>query len=182
MLPDLAAFAAHSLKPSGVLAVLASGELLPDVLDHLKHPELRWVCELDYIFWEPAIRLRGNHPLEIRRRPLLLFGKARFRLSGGDDVIRLPPPDESTRPAQHLEAGMRLIVGRVTGPDQVVCDPIMLGRAGVGLAALDSGCSFIGADREQSSIDRVRRRLAEAGMADPSSYQERQGVRTALES
>ena len=182
MLPDLTAFAAHSLKPSGVMVVLASGELLPDVLDRLKHPELRWACELDYIFREPAIRLRGNHPLELRRRPLLLFGKARFRLSGGHDVIRLPRADDSTRPAQRLEAGMRLIVRRVARPGQVVCDPIMLDRAGVALAALEIGCQFIGAERDQSTINRVDRLLAEAGMADPSSGQEMQGVRTPLES
>ena len=182
MLPDLASFAAHALKPSGVMVVLASGELLPDVLDHLKHPELRWVCEFDYIFGEPAIRLRGKHPLELRRRPLLVFGKARFRLGKGHDVIRLPRPDDSARPTQRLEAGMRLIVQRFTRPGQVVCDPIMLDRAGVGLAALEGGCRFVGAERDQSCVDRVSRRLAEAGMADPSSGQEKQGVQTALES
>ena len=160
--------------------VLASGERLPEVLEHLKHPELRWVCEFDYVFGEPAIRPRGKHPLELRRRPLLVFGKARFRLSSGHDVIRLPRPDDSARPTQRLEAGMRLIVQRFTRPGQVVCDPIMLDRAGVGLAALEGGCRFVGAERDQSCVDRVSRRLAETGMADKSSGQEKQGVRTAL--
>ena len=58
----------------------------------------------------------------------------------------------------------------------------MLDRAGVALAALEIGCRFIGAERDQSTINRVDRRLAEAGMADPSSGQEMQGVRTPLES
>ena len=54
---------------------------------------------------------------------------------------------------------MRAIVQRFTQPGQLVCDPIMLGRAGVALGALERNCFFIGADREQSSLDRIRRRL-----------------------
>ena len=53
MLPGLAAFAAHSLKPGGALVVMASTEHLPDVLEHLRHTELHWACEMDLIFDEP---------------------------------------------------------------------------------------------------------------------------------
>ena len=38
-LPDLAAFAAHSLNPGGAMVVLASAEHLPEVLENLHHPE-----------------------------------------------------------------------------------------------------------------------------------------------
>ena len=75
MLPDLAAFAAHALNPGGAMVVLASAEHLPEVLEHLRHPELHWACELDLIFDEPWARLRGKHRLELTRRPLLVFGK-----------------------------------------------------------------------------------------------------------
>ena len=53
MLPHLAAFAAHSLKLGGAMVVMASTEHLPDVLEHLRHPELHWACELDLILDEP---------------------------------------------------------------------------------------------------------------------------------
>ena len=59
-LPDLASFAAHSLTPSGMMVVMASGENLPDVLVHLEHPDLHWVCEFDYVYGDPPDSLRGN--------------------------------------------------------------------------------------------------------------------------
>ena len=61
---------------------------------------------------------------------------------------------------------MRLIVERFTQPGQVVCDPVMLGRDTVALAALGAGCRFIGADTDQSSIDRVVYWLAKKGISD----------------
>ena len=81
MLPDLAAFAAHSLKPSGVMVMMASAEHLPEVFEYLRHPELLWVCELDIVMDEPWARLRGKHQLDLRRRPLLVFGKPNSRSS-----------------------------------------------------------------------------------------------------
>ena len=164
VLPDLASFAAHSLKPTGVLVMLAGVEHLPEVLDRLRHPDLHWVCEFDYIFGEPPIRPRGTHQLDLRRRPLLVFGKAQFRLTGGHDVIRLPRPDDSAPPGQRTEAGMRLIVQRFARPGQVVCDPIMLDRVGIAMGALEGGCRFIGAEKNQSCIDRVPSKLARAGI------------------
>ncbi len=71
---------------------------------------------------------------------------------------------------------MRLIVERFTQPGQVVCDPVMLGRDTVALAALGAGCRFIGADTDQSSIDRVRRWLERAGMSSTSPGRENGGV------
>ena len=52
-----------------------------------------------------------------------------------------------------------LILERFARPGQVICDPIMLGRASVALAARKLGCPFIGADSEEASIARVRRTL-----------------------
>ena len=172
-LTDLASFAAHSLKPSGLMVVMTNAEHLPEILERLKHPEMHWVCELDYVFDEPPSRLQGKHRLSLRRRPLLVFGKSSFRLSGGDDLILVPRPEDAQRWSQRLDAGMGLIVQRFTRPGQAVCDPVMLDRASVALAALAGGCSFIGADREQSCIDRIRRQLASAGVAAGSPGPER---------
>ena len=102
ILKDIASFAAHSLKPTGVMVEMASVENLPEVLDHLKHSELHWVCELDYIFGEPPMRLPGKHRLDLLRRPLPIFGKRMFRLSDGDDLFLLLQPKSTTRKAQHL--------------------------------------------------------------------------------
>ena len=42
-LPDLVAFAARALKPSGLLAVLSNPEYLPQFFDGLKNSDLLWV-------------------------------------------------------------------------------------------------------------------------------------------
>ena len=164
MLPDLASFAAHSLKPSGVMVMMANVENLPEVFEHLRHPELRWVCEFDYLFDAPPSRLQGKHRLNLRRRPLLVFGKPRFWLNGGDDLVRVDRPEDTSGWSHSLEAGMRLIVQRFATPGQVVCDPIMLDRDTIALAAVGEGCRFIGADRDRSCIDRALGRLAKAGI------------------
>ena len=169
MLPDLAAFAAHALKPGGAMVVMATAEHLPEVLEHLRHPELHWACELDLIFGEPWARLRGKHRLDLIRRPLLVFGKSHFRLSGGNDLVRVPPTEEAPTGVGQLIAGMRSIVERFTQHGQVVCDPITMGRDTVAEAALTVGRRFIGAAEDQAGIDRIRHWLERAGISDMSS-------------
>ena len=168
-LPDLAAFAAHALKPGGAMVVLASAEHLPEVLENLHHPELLWVCELDLVFDQPWARLRGKHRLELTRRPLLVFGKAGFRISGGNDLVRVPRTEEAPTQARQLIAGMTLVVERFTQHGQVVCDPVTMGRDTVAFAALGAGRRFIGAGEDQAAMDRLRHRLEGAGISDTSS-------------
>ena len=43
-----------------------------------------------------------------------------------------------------------------------MCDPVMLDRAGTALGARKLGCAFIGAERVQSCVDRLRKRLEAA--------------------
>ena len=47
---ELAGFAAHALRPEGVMAVLASASHLPQVIGHLQHADLQWVMEFDLRF------------------------------------------------------------------------------------------------------------------------------------
>ena len=147
--PDLAAFAAHALKPDGVMVVMNDGMQLPQVLERLKHPDLKWICELD--FEHHRVPVSGGPPdwITLRRRSLLVYGKERFNLNRGDNLIALPTSDEL--PKEHLQrhlldAAMALIVERFVRPEQVVCDPIPLGRASTALAARKHGCFFIGAE------------------------------------
>ena len=150
---------------------MASGEHLPEVMERLRHSELHWICEFDIVFDEPWARLWGKHRLGLRRRPLLVFGKPRFRLDGGDDLIRVPRAENAPTPVKQLIDGMRLIVERFTQSGQVVCDPIMLGRGTVASAALGAGHGFVGADTDQSCIDRVRRWLERAGISEVPAEQ-----------
>ena len=47
---DLAVFAAHALKPGGVLVIVASGMFLPWILKNLQHDQLQWMAELDLLY------------------------------------------------------------------------------------------------------------------------------------
>ena len=164
-LTELAAFAAHALKPAGALLVISGMERLPQTLEALQNRDLRWVAEFDYRDNSTTNRSGPPHRIQLRRKPLLVYGKPAFRLPPGDDVIELPPPEEgagAVRQWQLHNAGVDLIVQRFARPGQLICDPMMLGRASALLAARSLGCPFIGADREASSVARVRRYLAEA--------------------
>ena len=148
---------------------MASAEHLPEVLEHLGHTELHWACELDLIFDKPWARLRGKHRLDLIRRPLLVFGKSHFRLSGGNDLVRVPRTEEAPTGVGQLIAGMRSIVERFTQHGQVVCDPITKGKGHGGRSRPGVGRRFIGAAEDQAGIDRIRHWLERAGISDTSS-------------
>ena len=120
------------------------------------------MAEFDYRDNLTTYRSRPPHRTQLRRKPLLVYGMPVFRMPPGDDVIELPPAEEGAqnrRPWQLNNIGMELIVMRFARSGQVLCDPMMLGRASTALAARKLGCLFIGADREASSIARARRYL-----------------------
>ena len=160
---DLAVFAAHALKLDGVMVVMNDGMQLPQVLEHLNHQDLKWISEFDLQHQAVSVGVGPPHWITLRRRSLLIYGKPGFRLSGGDNIIALPTPDQL--PEGHLQRhlldmAMALIVERFVRPGQVVCDPIPLDRASTALAARKHGCFFIGADTNDVNLGRIRRSLA----------------------
>ena len=160
---DLAAFAAHALKPDGVMVVMNNAMLLPQVLEGLNHPDLKWISEFD--FQHPGAPGGVGPPywITLRRKSLLIYGKPGFKLYGGDNVIALPTSDELPEEQlqrQWLDMGMALIVERFVRPGQVVCDPTPLDKASSALAARRHGCYFIGADKDEVNLERIKRSLA----------------------
>ena len=163
LLPDLAAFAAYALKSDGVMVVLGDPLRLPETLELLRHTNLKWIAEFDYRHDARYSYTRDPHRLNLRRRPVLVYGKSRCRLGGGEDVLEAPSVDEDAtgnHPGQTFEAGMELVVRRFARPGQVVCDPILLDRTIFALAARRYGCRFIGAFHDKACVDRVRAGLA----------------------
>lgn len=164
---DLADFAVHALKESGVMAVMVTGRFLPSIMDMLRRPGLLWVMEFDCPFDFPESLRHRSHRLTLSRRPILVYGKKGFQLSGGDDVIRLPSPDGPSIGGGALrghDSAMALVVARFTQPGQVVCDPFLLGRGGTAVGALDKGCRFIGADPSGPAIEKTKKYLEKAGL------------------
>ena len=159
---DLAIFAAHALKPDGVMVVMNDGMLLPQVLEGLGHPDLKWVFEFDFQHQGVPVDVRTSPRVTLRRRSLLIYGKPGFRLSGGDNIIAWQTSDElSLGQLQRrlFDEAMALIVKRFARPGNLVCDPILQGRASTALAARTHGCFFIGADNDEANLDRVRKAL-----------------------
>ena len=159
---DLAAFAVHALKPDGFLAVVGSSMLLHQILQHLEHAGLRWIMEVDVLSEGPPYSSGRPHFLDLHRQPLLVFAKPAFRPAGLDDLITVPAAEDSPHGLDRNETAMGLIVEKFCRPGQTVCDPVMLDRAGTALAARRRGCIFVGAEKAQSCVDRVRKRLQDA--------------------
>ena len=159
---DLAAFAAHALKPTGVLVVVGHGMLLPRILKNLERPDLHWVVGMDLVFHgKPASSGRPRF-MHLHRRPVLVFCKGMFRTDGMHDLFQVPPREELPGELDEGEMAMQLIVEQLVQPGQTICDPVMLDRAGTALAARRYGCIFIGAAEHAYGVVRVQRRLLEA--------------------
>ena len=163
VLTDLADFAAHSLKRTGAMFVLAGTDRLPDFIECLRHPGLVWICAFHYVHNVRAAGSRRN-PLggaAPGQKLLLVYGKPGFRLKGEDGVISALPSDEGAPGNRrgHLDLGMELIISRFTGPGDLVCDPLLLGRNASALAAVRQGRRFVGADDNASRLEAVVRQL-----------------------
>ena len=165
LLTDLADFAAHSLKRTGGMFVLAGTERLPDFIERLRHPGLAWVCAYHYVHHVRATgsrrNPRGGAP---GQKLLLVYGREGFRLNGGDGVISALTSDEGTLENRrgHLDVGMELIISQFTGPGDLVCDPLLLGRKESALAAAKQERRFVGADDNASRLGTVVRQLQRA--------------------
>ncbi len=160
LLSGLASFAAHALADTGVMVVVGNGLILPRMLEQLAHPDLEWLAEFDLVLQGPPESSGRPHRIALHRRPLLVYGKEGFRVAGMDDLIEAPPADELPPGLRRNEVAIGMVVERFCKPGQTVCDPVMRDRAGTALAARDLGCIFFGASETQSSIDRIRVRLA----------------------
>ena len=161
---DLAGFAAHSLKPDGVMVVVNNTLQLPDVLERLKHPDLQWVFEIDLQHPEAPVDVGKPRRITLRRMSLLIYGKPGFKLNAVDNVMALRTSDElplAQLQRRLFDEAMALIVERFARPGQVICNPILLHRAGTALAARKHGCYFIGADQDEVNLSRVRKALTQ---------------------
>jgi site-specific DNA-methyltransferase (adenine-specific) len=84
--------------------------------------------------------------------------------SGGEDgrfpssVIDFPSDGARLHPMQKPVALLRWLIGLYTLPGQVVLDSCM-GSGSTGVAALQSGRSFIGIEKHQRFFDAARDRL-----------------------
>lgn len=153
---DLADFAVHALSQEGLMALLVSAGLLPEILPQMQRDDLRFLIEFDYRFPGRASRLPHPHRSTVHRQPLLIYGKRRSSLPPGPNFIEEPDAGD---PSRLLELGMERVVERLVRPGGTVCDPLILGRAGIAMAARRHGCRFTGASDNVRLTQKVKDRL-----------------------
>ena len=183
LMADLAGFAAHSLKQSGAMFVLAGTDNLPMFIEALRHDELNWICGFHYTHPGNNYRSNATHKSPLTQKLVLVLGKSEFRLDAGYDVITVPPlPEANGRDAfnPRLGAGFEAIINRFTSPHHTVADPVMAGRTDSALAAEKLGRSFIGAWSDQAFIDRLRARLDLVSRPDDGEVSDGQDIQTGL--
>ena len=155
---ELAAFASHALKPSGVLVAMSGQSYLPEVMASLgEHLTYRWTMAYlmpgaDTTIWPRKIKTRW--------KPVLVYGAAEEWLNM--DVVHadtLKAQDDRFHQWGQQAPGMVRLLEPFVKPGYVVCDPFV-GGGTAALAAQVHGCAFIGADSDAMQLDTTRKRSA----------------------
>ena len=158
---ELATFADHALSQSGLMALLVRDEFLPQILELVSHSGLSWLHRFEYRIPHRPFKLPYPHRGWVHKQSLLIYGKSRAIIPEGEDYIleekRMGPT--GYRQSDLLESGMKSIVKRFVHPGGTVCDPLLLGHAGIALGAREHGCRFIGASDNSRFIKQVKDRL-----------------------
>jgi DNA modification methylase len=90
-------------------------------------------------------------------KPVLLFGAPGGWI--GDVVVsRVNDNAKERHPWEQSESGMLELVGKLTQPGDLVCDPF-LGAGTTGAACLALGRRFVGCDQDEACVRRARARL-----------------------
>ena len=154
----IAELADHVLSDEGVLlvVVLAIGRLR-EILDRLSRRRPEFIAEFSLLFPAPVNDLGDPHYVKVRRAAVLVFGKHGAKVAAGDDVIEVPAKDGGVGEDgfMDLKEGLPLVVSRFALSRQKVCIPTLADNGGAVLAALNAGCTVIGADSDQAIIDEV---------------------------
>ena len=158
---DLANFAAHALKPGGVMLVLSGSAYLPEVLRNLTcNPAIQYVWQMAYMMPGASTMVRAPR-IHNNWKPLLAFSKGDYAGEWHSDIVTIPPrrsQENDLHPWQQQAAGIQLALSKWATPGLLVCDPFV-GAGTTGAAALALGCGFIGADIDADCIETTRERL-----------------------
>ena len=159
---DLAAFAAHALKPGGGLVVMAGNFFLDEKIMNLSHPELKFRTSIAY-------HMPGKHDIDrgeivqVITKPVLVYHKIGGKLT---TMIASYLTYEETQRDDSLHhwgqqlPGFEKLVEMFTKEQKpyVICDPFM-GGGTTGVAAIKAGFDFVGNDINEDEIRVVKGRL-----------------------
>ena len=157
--PELSKFAAHVLKPDGLLVALMGNLYLPEVITALGyHLTYRW--QFAYVMPGANAKHFGRQIVQ-QWKPLLVYSKSEVKREFVGDMILVPSishQENDLHKWQQQEAGWQMVVDKFAAPGDVVCDPF-LGSGTTGVCALARGCWFLGADIDADCVDTARERI-----------------------
>ena len=156
---ELSRFAELILRPGGSLLAMAGQSYLPDIFRRLNG-------DLQY-HWTLAYLTPGGQAPQIWQRkvntfwkPILWFVKGAYTGPWVGDVPKSPvnANDKRFHDWGQSEAGMAELVERFSKPGDLIVDPF-LGGGTTGMAAINLGRRFIGADINAEAIQTAASRL-----------------------
>ena len=152
---DLAYFAALTLKPGGLLLILAGSQHLPEIYHRMSEmPGINY--RHHFVYNAPsAIGTNRDARVYTKQQPLLCYASGDYAGEWQDDLIAC-----TEQKTKHEEA-VKLALSKFVTAGMVVCDP-MMGQGAVGAAALDLGCSFIGSDINEDCVADAQQNIAAA--------------------
>ena len=160
----LGKLANYALAPQGLMAILVNPHLLPEIsVSLLRNLSLQWITLFYYDCQGRPAPLPKPHSHRPRRLPILIIGKDKTLLPEVSDIVIEPSRDSSVGLTNLglLDAGLQELVQRIAKPEQLLLDPVTLGRLGTALGARSAGCEFIGAV-DPGKAERYEDRLCKA--------------------
>lgn len=160
---ELGEFAAHALRPGGLLLALTGQMFLPDVLERLlaSGMEYRWMAA--YAYAKP----RGNYhaaKVSCGWKPALAFRKpgpqADFYSEDAFKAVPRSGKDKAEHEWGQTTADMAAIAQEWLRPGWKVADPFC-GAGAMMAAAAGMGCEVVGCDIDERHCETTRRKLAE---------------------
>jgi hypothetical protein len=151
----LAQFAVRTLAVDGVCAVMTGHLICPDVLGLMRqYLPYRWM--LAYLMPGGQAAQMFTAKVNTFWKPILLFGAPRDWIG---DVVRSATNDNDKRfhAWGQSESGMADLIGRLTQPGDLVCDPF-LGGGTTALVCCATGRRFIGGDLDGDNVKQARAR------------------------
>jgi hypothetical protein len=151
---------AELAKDVPLVAVMCGQSYLPQILsDMARHMKYRWT--LAYLTPGGQAVQQWGAKVNAFWKPVIIFGD-------GDwigDVVRSDINDNDKRFHHWGQSvsGMADLVSRLVKPGQLVCDPF-LGAGTTAVAALMSGCRFVGCDIDASHVETAGERARQCLM------------------
>jgi len=136
---------------------------------------MRWIIRNDVVeatkfkFWKPIVwdkvKIGMGYHYRARYEFILFFekGKRKLRNLGIPDIIESPRIHRGRYPTEKPVEVFSVLTSQSTIPGELVLDPF-IGAGGSGVAALQHGCNFIGADTEQKAVKISRDRMLGLGV------------------